>query len=447
MGSNVQWSSRFMFILASAGFAVGLGNIWRFPYVAGESGGGAFVIIYLGATLLIGVPILAAEVMIGRRARLAPPAAMETLAYSAGASSQWRIVGHMGLAAGLIIGAVYIPVTGWILQYFLYAITGSFEGIDASHAKGVFAALSQERGQMLLLSSLVLSVCAAIVSAGVNRGIERSMKILMPLLLLMLVAIAVVNSYLPGFGEAIKWLFSPDWHRISAETFVVAIGQSFFSIGVALAGMMMYGAYLPRNVSILHSAIAIALLDSAVAMIAGLVVFPAVFSFGLNPASGPGLIFETLPLAFSAMDGGRGIASVFFLLVLIAGVTSIIGFLEALTHWVETRFEISRLGAVLMVTTVMFVMNAISVLSLTTWAEIRIFGKDINGLLDFTASQLLLPLGGFLIAVFAGWVMKGSDLMEEMGLKSAKVFTCWYVLIRYVCPLAVLTVLLSGLFA
>ena len=299
-GAHANWSSRFAFLMASVGFAVGLGNIWRFPYVTGENGGAAFVIIYLACAFGIGVPILIAELMIGRRGQASPPRAMAKLASESGRSEQWRWVGGMGLLAAYTIVIVYAVVVGWVLWYLFKAVNTGFAGVDAVSASADFAAVLASNSGMLFWTLAGLAITGLIIFAGVKDGIERAVSIMMPLMLLLLVGLAIYNVFAGGFGEAIAWLFTPDFSKIGPAAVLVAIGQAFFSIGVAMGGMMTYGSYLPRSISITHSVLIIVIADTGVALLAGLVIFPAVFNYGLDPAAGAGLIFQTLPVAGSS---------------------------------------------------------------------------------------------------------------------------------------------------
>lgn len=438
------FQSSFGFLMAATGFAVGLGNIWRFPYVTGENGGAAFVLVYVICAVFIGIPILIAEIMIGRRGQASPPDAMQHLAQSEGGSSAWRGVGQLNLATAFLIQATYCVVAGWVLWYLFKALTTGFSGVDAAMAASSFDAVLGDIGGMLLWTLISLAATGTIVYFGVNAGIERSVRILMPTLFLLMVCLVNYNIIAGGFDEAVDYLFTPDFSKINPTMILAAVGQTFFSIGVAMAGMMIFGAYLPRSFSIPRAALIIIVIDTTVALLAGLMIFPIVFRFGLDPAGGTGLIFQTLPVAFAQMPGGHLVAVLFFLLLSVAAVTSMVGLVEPLVARAEERFAFSRHTATLVVLSAIAALAVFSVLSYNVIADYRVLGFDLNGILDFTSNQIMLPVGGLLIALFAGCVIKRSTSADELEL--GDLFTPWYLLIRYLVPVAIITVLVTGLF-
>ena len=444
-GGSVQWSTRFGFLMASVGFAVGLGNIWRFPYITGENGGGAFVAVYLICVAAIALPILMAELLIGRRGRLNPAGAMAAVAAAEGRSRRWGWVGGLNLAAAFLIEVVYCVVAGWVLHYLWQALATGFSGIGPAEAEAQFASLLAHLPSLLLWTLLALGATTLIIYGGVRKGIERAVNWLMPFLFGLLLLLAAHNLVAGGFGEALGYLFAPDFTKVSGPMILAAVGQAFFSIGVAMAGMMAFAAYLPSKVSIGRSAVAIVGVDTLVALVAGLVIFPAVFRFGMDPAAGAGLIFETLPVAFAQMAGGRWVAVLFFLLLSVAAVTSMVGLQEPLTAWVEQRFGISRRRGALLVTVAVGVLSVISMLSHSHWAEVRLFGTRLAAALDYLPNQILLPLGGLLIAVFAAWFVHADSARAELALAKPWQFRVWRALTRYVAPPAVLLILVFGL--
>ena len=327
---SAHWSSRFVFLMASVGFAVGLGNIWRFPYITGENGGAAFVLVYLACAFGIGAPILIAEMLIGRRGQGSPTTAVARVAAENGSSRHWQWVGGMGLLAAFTIEIVYAVVVGWVLWYLFKAINTGFLGFDGAVADAEFAAVLDNSVGMLAWTLVGLAITGMIVYAGVKDGIERAVIILMPLMFLLLAVLAAYNYFMPpsgaqanGFSQAITWLFTPDFSKIGFSTVLAAIGQAFFSLGVAMAGMMVYGAYMPKSIPLTRSVLLIVTVDTGVALLAGLVVFPVVFQNGLDPAAGAGLIFQTLPVGFAEMPGGHAFSILFFLMLSVAGITSI----------------------------------------------------------------------------------------------------------------------------
>lgn len=442
---GAHWSSRFTFLMASVGFAVGLGNIWRFPYITGENGGAAFVLIYLACAFGIGVPILIAEVLIGRRGQGSPPSAMATLAAQSHRSGNWGVVGGMGLLAAYTIEIVYAVVVGWVLWYLFKAVTTGFIGVDGDVAAAQFGAVLGDNVGMLTWTLIGLAITGFIVYAGVKDGIERAVSVMMPLMFVLLAGLASYNYFAGGFSEALSWLFTPDFSKIGFPTVLVAIGQAFFSLGVAMAGMMVYGSYLPRSISITRSVLVIVMVDTGVALLAGLVVFPAVFNNGLDPAAGPGLIFQTLPVAFAQMPGGYAFSVLFFLMLSVAGITSMVGLVEAVVAWLEDRFAMPRHKSALLVVGSVAAFSVLSILSYNTLDELRIAGRNFNDTMDFFSNQILLPLGGLLIAVFAGWAMARESTRDELSTTGEGTFAVWHFLIRFVVPPAVAVIFVMGM--
>lgn len=439
-----SWSSRFGFLMATIGFAVGLGNIWRFPYMTGENGGAAFVVVYLFCAFAIGVPILVAELLIGRRGRRSPPAAMRAIAAAEGRSRHWQWAGGMNLLAAYLIALSYCVVIGWVLFYLWKALSTGFAGVDAAAAQAGFDGLLHDTSSMVLWTWLGLLLTGVIIYAGVRKGIERAVTVMMPMLFMLLIVLVVFNLFNGGVPAAIDYLFRADFSRITAAVWLAAVGQAFFSIGVGMAGMMTYGAYLPQNVSIVRSVWIIILADTAVALLAGLVVFPLVFKFGLDPQGGPGLIFQTLPVAFAQMPGGRLFGVLFFLLLSFAALTSMVGLIEALTVWLEEHRGFARHRSVFLGLSATAVLSLVPILGFAEFSQWRVAGYDLNAILDYLANQVLLPLGGLLIAVFAGWQMNRESTRMELGLPDGRVFGLWRFLIRYPVPVAVLLIFLMG---
>ncbi len=437
------FQSNFGFLMAATGFAVGLGNIWRFPYVTGENGGAAFVLVYIMCALCIGIPILIAEIMIGRSGQASPPDSMQNLAQAQGASSAWRGVGNLNLATAFLIQATYCVVAGWVLLYLFKAIVTGFVDVDSEYSASAFSAVLADIVGMLFWTFVALLITGTIIYFGVNKGIERSVRILMPTLLLLMVCLVIYNIIAGGFDHAITYLFTPDFSMITPPMILAAIGQAFFSIGVAMAGMMMFGAYLPKSFSIPKAALIIIVIDTMVALLAGLMIFPIVFRFGLDPAGGTGLIFQTLPVAFAKMPGGHLVAIVFFLLLSVAAVTSMVGLVEPLVARAEERWSMTRHKATGAVLGAIAALAMFSVLSYNLIGEYRILGFNLNDILDFTSNQIMLPVGGLLIAIFTGWVVKRSSSQDELRMGS--LFSAWYLLIRYLVPVAIVIVLLTGL--
>lgn len=443
VSTHETWSSRFGFLMAAIGFAVGLGNIWRFPYVTGENGGGAFVLVYIVCVFCIGVPILMAEIFIGRRGRMSPPAAMRAVAVADGHSAGWQWVGYMNVLAAFLIQVIYCVIAGWVLFYLYKALTTGFAGVDGVQAANSYDAMLADIPVLLFWTLLSLVLTGAIIYGGVQKGIERAVRIMMPTLFVLMALLVVYNAFAGGIAAAADYLLSADFSKISGATLLAAIGQAFFSVGVAMAGMMTFGAYLPKEVSITRSVLIIVFADTLVALLAGFVIFPAVFKFGLDPAAGVGLIFQTLPVAFAQMPGGYFVSVLFFLLLSVAAVTSMVGLIEPITAWLEEHRGFARHRSAVAVIAVIAVLSVFSILSYNLLADWRIFGLAINDASDFLTNSILLPLGGLMIAVFAGWRISAAVAQQELGLGD-RFFQLWRLAIRYLVPPALALILVLG---
>ncbi|MGF1546202.1 MAG: sodium-dependent transporter [Thiotrichales bacterium] len=440
-----QWSSRLAFILAASGSAVGLGNIWKFPYVTGQNGGGAFVLVYLLCIALIGIPIMIAEIMLGRRGRQSPMNTMATLAREEGASRIWRWLGGMGIVAGVMILSFYSVIGGWTLAYALKAVANDFAGGDGAAMSALFGAFISSWESLLLWHTLFMVMTMLVVARGVRGGLERATTLMMPgllMIILLLLGYAIAEG---DFPRAVAYLFNPDFSKVTTDTVVVAMGQAFFTLSLGMGAIMMYGSYLPDRVSIGRSAIIVAAADTAVALLAGLAIFPIVFGFGLASGSGPGLIFETLPIAFGRMPGGVFIGALFFIMLVLAAWTSAISIIEpAVAYLVENR-GLSRAAAAAVAGIATWTLGIGTVLSFNLWAELTLLGKTFFDWMDYLTANIMLPLGGLLIAVFAAWVMKREHALDELRMRDGPAFELWHVLVRFVAPLGVLLVFLSAL--
>ena len=442
-----QWSSRTGFILAAIGGAVGLGNIWKFPYITGSSGGGAFVIIYLFAVALVAIPILIAELMLGRCGGQSPPTAMLINAENESRSRWWSGVGWIGAGAGFLIVSFYSVIGGWVLDYMFASVTSGFSGIESGEAHARFADMLSSPLRLMLWFTVFLGVTGLIVSTGLRNGIERATGILMPALFLMLLALTVYSAVAGDMAAGIRFLFAVDFGKINPNIMLLAVGHAFFSIGVSMGLMMAYGAYLPQNVSIPRTAVIIAGADTFVAIVAGLAIFPLVFANGLAPGEGPGLIFVTLPIAFGNMPAGSLFGALFFLLLLFAAITSSIAIIEPAVARVEEHGSINRKASAAIVTGCAWLLGIGSVLSFNIWAEFKpIAGKTFFDLMDYLTANLMMPIGGMLIAIFAGWYMRRSTLADELRISNPLLFASWRFLIRIVAPLAIAGILVTNLF-
>ena len=449
--SEHSWSSGATFILAAIGAAVGLGNIWKFPYVVGVSGGGAFVIIYVICVALIAVPILVGELLIGRLGKRSPPVAMADVAADSGRSKSWGIVGFMGMIVGYLIATFYSVIAGWTLAYIFKAATG-FGGASVADVAGQFDDLLASPMTLTIWHTVFLFCTLFIVARGLQGGIEKAVKLLMPSLFVMLLVMIGYAAVAGDFGAGLSFLFSTDFSQITPPTILAAIGQAFFSIGVAMGLMMAYGAYVPKTVSLTRASIIIASADTLVAILAGLMIFPIVFANGLDPAEGPGLIFKTLPTAFAGMPGGEVFGTLFFILLAFAAVTSSISIIEPIVAWGRDRWGMSRVKACTIFGILGWAIGMLSVFSFNIWSDItplamfKVFeGKTFYDLIDYVTANLLMPLGGILMALFVGWRLRKEHIESELVFVPPMVGQAWLILVRFVAPAAILWVLVTSL--
>lgn len=445
------WSSGSTFVLAAIGAAVGLGNIWKFPYVVGVSGGGAFVLVYLACVVFVAVPILIAELWIGRRGDRSPPVATRIVAEKAGRSRAWSVIGWMGMLVGYLIATYYSVIAGWTLAYIVKAGSG-FGGADPVAVSQQFDALLANPAAMTFWHTVFIIIALLIVGRGLRDGIERAVKILMPALFVMLLAMIGYAAVEGDFAAGVAFLFSTDFSKISGTTVLTAIGQAFFSISVAMGLIMTYGSYVPKDVSLTKSALIIAGADTLVALLAGLMIFPIVLANGLDPGSGPGLIFRTLPVAFASMSGGAVFGALFFLLLAFAAVTSIIAIIEPIIAYAEGRWGMRRRNGCIVFGFLAWAIGLATVFSFNVWSDftplsaLRPFA-DMNmfALIDYFTANLLMPIGGILMAIFVGWLIKPAVLAEDLSFGSAALFKIWLWTLRVVAPLAIVAVLFSSL--
>jgi len=437
-----EWSSRFAFILAATGSAVGLGNIWKFPYITGENGGGAFVIVYLLCVLLIGIPIMMAETMLGRRSRQNPINTMITLADEAGADKNWHYLGWMGVAAGFLILSYYSVIAGWASAYVLKAFTGSFFGADAAAIKVIFDDFVASPVNLLFWHSLFMLATMLIVVRGVNTGLEKAVRFLMPSLFVLLILMVAYAMTTDSYDQGVKFLFTPDFSKLTGNGVLTAMGHAFFTLSLGMGAIMVYGSYLPKDVSISKTVFLIAGTDTVVALLAGIAIFPIVFASGLEPAAGPGLIFQTLPIAFGNMTGGWFFGILFFVMLVFAALSSSISLIEPAVAWLVENKDMSREQACIWSGSITWLLGFGTIFSFNVWSEFKIFDRTIFQLLDYLTANLMLPIGGFCIAVFAGWIMKQQHTEHELDMPNALSYQAWQILIRYVAPAAVFLVFL-----
>jgi len=447
-----SWSGRLAFILASIGAAVGLGNIWKFPYTLGNSGGSAFVLIYVLAILLIATPIMLSEMVIGRHARQSAPSAMRKLAVQSGGSAYWQIVGWMGLLALLLVLSFYSVIAGWTAAYLLKSATGGLSGLSPAEIGRDFGEFLHDPSWMMVWHFLFTAVTVYVVSRGIRIGLEKLVRVLMPALFIMLLALVIYSGFMGDFGRAAQFLFSADLSKITPVVVLAAVGQAFFSVNVGVGAVLTYSAYLPKDVNLFRSAIAISVGDTLVALLAGLAIFPIVFAHGLDPSEGPGLIFVTLSTAFAAMPGGSIISSLFFAMLLFAALTSSISMLETMTARATEIRGLTRRQATVAIGACTFVLGLVTVFSFSRWenvfplGNIAMFaGKTPFDLIDYFVSNILMPLGGMLYTLFAGWWMARQTLVDELGVGDGVIFRLWHILARVIAPLAIAAVFVYNL--
>ena len=439
-----EWSGRWAFILAATGSAVGLGNIWKFPYIAGENGGGAFVLIYLICIAVIGVPIMMAEIMLGRRGKKSPMNTMNDLAIEAGHSTRWEYLGWMGVLAGFLILSYYSVIAGWAMDYVFESLLGNYDDATPGEVGKLFGKLVSDPIQLIAWHSLFMLMTMMIVARGVEAGLEKAVRLLMPALFILLLILVGYAMNAGDFSRAVDFLFRPDFSKISANGVMIAMGHAFFTLSLGMGAIMMYGSYLKREVSITKTAFVIAGADTLVALLAGLAIFPLVFANNLEPGSGPGLIFQTLPLAFGHMPGGLFFGTLFFLLLTFAAWTSSISLIEPAVAWLIENHAMTRRKASIILGLGCWAMGLLTVFSFNIWSKftplafISIFeGKTIFDLLDYLTANIMLPVGGFFIAVFAVWFMTREASRDELNLDDKLGYRVWRFLVQFVTPVAV----------
>ena len=434
-----MWSSRWLFVLAATGSAVGLGNIWKFPYITGENGGGAFVVVYLLCIAAIGIPIMMAEVMLGRSGRQSPINSMRSLIRESGGHRSWSVIGWMGVLAGVLILSFYAVIAGWAVFYVFRLASGVFEGVDGSQSSALFGEFLSNPWAVLLWQTLFMVATIVIVARGVARGLEVAVRWLMPILLLLLVGLVGYAAVYGDFGQGFAFLFSFDASKLSWDGTLTAMGHAFFTLSLGMGAIMAYGAYMPSKASISTTVVTIGVLDTVVALAAGLAIFPIVFVEGLVPGSGPGLMFETLPVAFGNLPFGAILGTIFFLLVSFAAITSAISLTEPALAFLVEEYNAKRWRVAISLGTVCWLLGIGTVLSFNVWADAKLFGLTFFDLVDYVSGKIMLPLGGLLIAVFAGWVLNRRITDEQLGFEGFR-REVWDLAIRFVAPLGVLVV-------
>jgi len=437
-----HWSSRMAFILAVTGSAVGLGNIWKFPYVAGQNGGGAFVLVYLACVALIGMPVMMSEILIGRRGRRNPIATMALLGAEEGKSHNWRWVGGMGVFAGILILSYYSVIGGWTLSYVINSASGVFDNASPAAVTAVRDGFIGSWQSVGLYHSIFMALTIFVVARGVEQGLEQAVRFMVPALLVLMLVLLGYSINSGYFVAGLDFMFTPDFSKLTWDVVLAAMGQAFFTLSIGMGAVMAYGAYLPEETSITGASAAVAVADTSIAILAGLVIFPLVFANNLNPGDGPGLVFITLPLAFGQMAGGVFFSTIFFVLLSFAAWTSAISLMEPAVAWVMEHLNRTRAEAAVLIGLSIWALGLGTVLSFNVLADFKFLRGTIFDNLDFLTINIMLPLGGLLIAVFAGWVMCRNSTADELG-GSGNAYKLWRLLARFVAPIAILFVLLN----
>ena len=432
--SHGAWIGKWTFILAATGSAVGLGNIWGFPYKAGTNGGGAFVLIYLGCILIIGLPIMISEIIIGRKAGNSPINAMKNVALESKKSSMWQVVGWSGIFAGILILSFYSVIAGICLNYIFISATSS--GTISSPDQ--FSSVISSPVNLIIWHTIFMVMTALIVSAGIKDGIGRMVKILMPMLGFLMIFMVIYSMINGDFTKALSFLFEPDFSDITSDTLLQAMGQAFFSLSLGMGSIMAYGAYMPKDQQVVNSSFTVASLDTLIAMLAGLAIFPIIFAFNLEPNSGPGLVFVSMLSAFNQMQFGQLIGPLFFILLSVAALSSSISLLEPGVAYLAEEGILSRKRSAEIISFFIWALGIGSVLSFNIWSDVDIIlGKNFLDSMDLIANQILLPLGGMLIAIFVGWFMKESLIKDEIGNTNNALYLVWRFFVKFVAPLCV----------
>ena len=440
---RAHWTNRMGFILAAAGSAVGLGNIWKFPYITGQNGGGAFVLVYLICIAFIGLPIMMAEFLIGRHGQRDVVGSFAALE---GKKSPWCLVGWAGVVASFILLSFYAVVAGWCFDYVVKSVSGSFSGLPADDINALFGKLVSSPWQVIIWQALFIAATVGVVACGVQGGIERWSKILMPVLFLLLVCLFVQGMFSPGAGAALEFMFRPDFSNLTPQSLLEAMGHAFFTLSLGAGAMITYGSYLSPDSDIFSLSVRITILDTLVALLAGLAIFPVVFAAGLEPAGGPGLVFQTLPIVFSALPFGQILAVVFFVLLSFAALSSSISMLEVSVAYLIDEKGWKRAKATCALGVLAFAFGIPCALSFNLWEDVTPFwGKSFFDFYDLLVSTYMLPVGGLMVAIYAGWFWKAGQEQDELAgnVRRPWLYPVWRFLLRFVAPISILIIILN----
>lgn len=440
---RIQWLGRWGFILAATGSAVGLGNIWKFPYMTGEHGGGAFVLVYLACILAVGVPVMMTEIAFGRRGRGSPIDAIRRVTTESGRSPLWGLLGWMAMLCGFMILSFYVVVAGWSFSYLWKTLVGGLSGSGVDDMVAIFVANNENPLNLGFWSTLMTLATMLIVGKGVQQGIERSVSWMMPGMVVMLLVLIVFGIFSGGFGEALSFLFSFNTGSLSSDGMLAALGHAFFTLSLASGAILTYGSYLPSRASIGRTTLVVALADTLVALMAGLAIFPIIFANGMNPGEGPGLIFMSLPLAFQAMPLGTLFGVLFFAMLSMAALTSSISMVEATVSWLVDNKGISRRTAAWGSGIVLWLLSTLAMLSFNLGADWTLLGRTFFDWLDYLTSRWMMPLGGLGMVLVAGFVLRDDIFRSELGLSGVR-YALWLFMVRYVSPLGILLIFVDA---
>lgn len=440
--NRINFSSKMAVVAAAAGSAVGLGNIWRFPYELGQYGGAAFLVLYILFVVALGIPIMLSEFAIGRMGQTDAVGSFRKIA----PRRPWWLVGVMGVVSAFLIMGFYSVVSGWTFEYIYQAFTNQFAGKDSAALSASFSGFSSHPFRPVFWAFVFMAISAGIVLLGVKDGIEKSTKFMMPLLFVIIIALGVRSVTLPGGIDGLRFLFHPDFSKITSSVVLSAMGQAFFSLSLGMGCMITYGSYVSKKNNLNHTVAEVTILDTLVAVLAAVAIFPAAFALGVNPGQGPELVFITLPSVFAQLPGGQFWAVLFFILLSLAAMTSIISLLEVVVAYITEEFKLRRKPVTIFVTLAVMVLSVVSSLSFGVWKDITIFGMTFFDLFDTLTSKVMMPLGGLLISLFAGWVIPVDKLRAEIsneGQLKLKLFNVYLFLIRYIAPLGIVLVMFN----
>lgn len=438
-----SWNSRFGYIMAAAGFSIGLGNVWRFPYLVGTNGGGAFVLIYLAICIVIGIPLFYMEVTLGRKAMASPIVGMRKLTKK---GSPWVSFGWLGVLSAFFILTYYINIMGWIMAYMFKMLSGSMKGFTAKEFSATFDSLMANPTQLIIWTLICTIIIGVIAAKNLNSGLEKACKFMMPALFIMLIIVVIRSITLPGAGEGIKWYLNVDFSKVTPQTFLTALGQCFFSVGIASGGAFVYGSYLRKDSNIPEDGLMVVGFDTLAALIAGFATFPAVFALGLKPDSGSNLLFVTMSNVFMHMPFGQIFGFMFFLLMFFAALSSALGYLEPISSSFSDMLKLSRAKGAVYALASIFVVGLFTIFGLNVMSGVKIIGKNLFDFADYLSGNIMMPLGAIALILYVLFVWKFDNFREEVnaGAKGLKV-PAFFKPIAYLLPIALIIIFVTGL--